>query len=331
MGKIWFFKMYVCPFECLALSLANGQLKNLYKTSSVYRKKALCKETYGRLKNHCKLNSVYGNKALHKKTYGHLKYQYKLNSVYSKQLIRQEILRTSELPHYPEQRLRVDQTQHVNRRQTSMRQGLYLEAFRYDPTKDNWLHPKAAIGKNGRSTEVCDTYREEYIKLGLLEDYQYWDSALQEASLARFPPQLWGLFALIITTCAHSNPSSLWGKSKDRFCEDIFHQKQRENPDIDLHYAFQIYKETLILLEDKCLSICGKILLQFRLPVPTRQAYNTLDRDLLRESNYDINILQHMVEINKSRLTEKQGTAYEAVINFIAKGNGGIIFIDAPG
>ncbi|GBM85998.1 hypothetical protein AVEN_147102-1 [Araneus ventricosus] len=63
------------------------------------------------------------------------------------QRIRQEILRTSELPDYREQRLCVYRSQHVNRRQTSMRQVLYLEAFRYDPTKDYWLHSKAAIGK----------------------------------------------------------------------------------------------------------------------------------------------------------------------------------------
>ncbi|GBN43653.1 hypothetical protein AVEN_262632-1 [Araneus ventricosus] len=63
------------------------------------------------------------------------------------QRIRHENLRTSELPDYREQRLRVDRLQNVNRRQRSMRQGFYLEAFRYDPTKDYWLHPKAAIGK----------------------------------------------------------------------------------------------------------------------------------------------------------------------------------------
>ncbi|GBN33542.1 hypothetical protein AVEN_26350-1 [Araneus ventricosus] len=27
MGKIWFFQMYACPFECLALSLANANFK----------------------------------------------------------------------------------------------------------------------------------------------------------------------------------------------------------------------------------------------------------------------------------------------------------------
>ncbi|GBM71796.1 hypothetical protein AVEN_98404-1 [Araneus ventricosus] len=63
--------------------------------------------------------------------------------------------------------------------------------------------------------------------------------------------------------------------------EDILHQKQTENPDIDLHYIPQIDNETLILLEYKWLSICGKTLFQLGLPVPTRQAHHTLDRDLL--------------------------------------------------
>ncbi|GBM00871.1 hypothetical protein AVEN_257377-1 [Araneus ventricosus] len=126
-----------------------------------------------------------------------------------------------------------------------------------------------------------------------------------------------------------NKPSSLCQKYKERLREDILHQKQRENP--DLHYVPQIYNETLTLLEDKCLSICGKTLLQLGLPVPTRQAHHTLDRDLLREANYYINILQHMVETNKPLLTEDQRTAYEAVRNLIAEGKGGILFLDTSG
>ncbi|GBN97431.1 hypothetical protein AVEN_186287-1 [Araneus ventricosus] len=119
------------------------------------------------------------------------------------------------------------------------------------------------------------------------------------------PPQLLCLFALIFTTCALLNPSSLWGKSKDRFSEDIFHEKQGENPDIVLHYVPQIYKETFILLEGSCLSVCGKIFLQFGLPVPTRQEHHTLNRDLLRETNYDISILQHMEEKKSTSIFDR--------------------------
>ncbi|GBO22507.1 hypothetical protein AVEN_245311-1 [Araneus ventricosus] len=126
-------------------------------------------------------------------------------------------------------------------------------------------------------------------------------------------------------------PQAFGKNSKDRFSEDVFHLKQRENPDIDLHYVLQIYNETLIVLENKCLSICGRMLLQFGLPVPTRKAHKTLDRGLIRETNYDKNILHHMVETNKPRLTGDQRTAYEAVMNFIAEGNGGILFLDALG
>ncbi|GBL88657.1 hypothetical protein AVEN_195646-1 [Araneus ventricosus] len=132
-------------------------------------------------------------------------------------------------------------------------------------------------------------------------------------------------------SCTPSHSSRLWEKYKDRFSEDVRHKKQRENPDIDLHYVPQIYKETLILLDDKCLSIFGKMLVLSGLPVPTRQAHNTLDRDLLRETNDDINILQHVMETNKLRLTENQLMAYEAVMNFIAEGNNGFLFFDAPG
>ncbi|GBM26753.1 hypothetical protein AVEN_175904-1 [Araneus ventricosus] len=89
-------------------------------------------------------------------------------------------------------------------------------------------------------------------------------------------------------------------------------------------------RDIIIQKKDKCLSICGKALLQLGLPVPTRQAHHTLDRDLLREANYDINILQNMVQTNKPRLTEDQRTAYEAVMNLIAEGNGNILFLDAP-
>ncbi|GBM71832.1 hypothetical protein AVEN_159952-1 [Araneus ventricosus] len=87
----------------------------------------------------------------------------------------------------------------------------------------------------------------------------------------------------------------------------------------------------LDICSHNCLSICGKTLLQLLLPFPTSQEHHTLDRDLLREANYYINILQYMVEANKPRLTEDHRTAYEAVINLIAEGNGGILFLDAPG
>ncbi|GBM12889.1 hypothetical protein AVEN_114968-1 [Araneus ventricosus] len=86
--------------------------------------------------------------------------------------------------------------------------------------------------------QVCESYREACLKLGLLEDDQRWNSTLQEASVTHFSSQL-----------------------------RVLHQKRRENPDIDLNY---LSYETLILLEDKCLSICEKTLLQLRLNVPTK-------------------------------------------------------------
>ncbi|GBM54077.1 hypothetical protein AVEN_247691-1 [Araneus ventricosus] len=141
--------------------------------------------------------------------------------------------------------------------------------------------------------QASETYREACIKLGLLEGDQHWDSTLQEASVTRFPPQLRDLFAIIMRIFKSLRPLT---KCKERLSEDILHQKQRANPDIDLQRNS---------FEDKCLSICGKTFLQLGLLVPTRQAYHTLDRDLLRKANNDINNLQHMVETKKNLDSQK--------------------------
>ncbi|GBM02391.1 hypothetical protein AVEN_63329-1, partial [Araneus ventricosus] len=132
-----------------------GHLNNLYKLSSVYRNNALDKAIYENLKNLLRFNRVYGKNALDKKTYGHLKDQSKKKQRLQQQRTRQEILRTPELPDNREQRLCVDRSQHVSLRQTSMRKGLYLKAFRYDPTKDYWIHPKAAICKMNIIYKYC--------------------------------------------------------------------------------------------------------------------------------------------------------------------------------
>ncbi|GBM12888.1 hypothetical protein AVEN_114967-1 [Araneus ventricosus] len=83
------------------------------------------------------------------------------------QRVRRENLRTSEVPDYRDKRLCVDRSQHINKRQTSMRLGLYLEAFRYDPTKDYWLHPKAAIRKMNVICKYCRAKKFMCEKLGM--------------------------------------------------------------------------------------------------------------------------------------------------------------------
>ncbi|XP_036322228.1 uncharacterized protein LOC118736245 [Rhagoletis pomonella] len=55
----------------------------------------------------------------------------------------------------------------------------------------------------------CQTYREACFKLGLLGNDQNWNTTLTEASLTCHPKQIRTLFAIILTTCAPSNPRQL--------------------------------------------------------------------------------------------------------------------------
>jgi hypothetical protein len=57
--------------------------------------------------------------------------------------------------------------------------------------------------------EECQTFREACQKLGLLENDQHWDITMSEILLSCFPPQLRGLFAIILKTCETSNPKTL--------------------------------------------------------------------------------------------------------------------------
>lgn len=72
--------------------------------------------------------------------------------------------------------------------------------------------------------EVCETYREACYRLGLLENDKHWDTTLTEASTTCNPHQIRTLFAIILTTCAPSDPKTLWENHKESISEDILQQ-----------------------------------------------------------------------------------------------------------
>ncbi|XP_031634678.1 uncharacterized protein LOC116347980 [Contarinia nasturtii] len=175
------------------------------------------------------------------------------------------------------------------------------------------------------------TYREVCLELGLLENDQHWDTTLTEASLSSHPKQIRMLFAIILTTCAPSDPKGLWEKHKESISEDILRQARRANPDLAIQFSEEMFNEALILLEDVCMSINNKSLCQLGLPSPTRNTNNIYDHDLLREKQYDVVKLRTYVEAKKRLLTEDQKHAYTTILQQVERDNGGIFFLDAPG
>ncbi|XP_063901249.1 uncharacterized protein LOC135120859 [Zophobas morio] len=93
--------------------------------------------------------------------------------------------------------------------------------------------------------QECETYREACFKLGLLENDQHWDNTLAEASETCHAHQIRTLFAIILTTCAPSDPKGLWEKHKESMSEDILLRARRNNPGLDVQYSEDIFNEAV--------------------------------------------------------------------------------------
>ena len=54
----------------------------------------------------------------------------------------------------------------------------------------------------------------------------------------RSPWMLQNLFAIMLQTCAMSNPQQLWDNHKENLAEDILHQAQVQSPQLELDYRW---------------------------------------------------------------------------------------------
>jgi len=140
------------------------------------------------------------------------------------------------------------------------------------------------------------------------------------------------LFAIILTNCVVSNPKELWDKHKEDLSEDILHRLHQQNPDLELHYTQEIFNQALCLLEDLTLAMTGKLLKFCGMPEPQRmEGNNQLCREMLRETSYDEKLLAEHVRVSEPRLMADQRVAYFTILEAVAREQGGIFFLDAPG
>uniref|UniRef100_T1HTZ7 ATP-dependent DNA helicase n=1 Tax=Rhodnius prolixus TaxID=13249 RepID=T1HTZ7_RHOPR len=64
---------------------------------------------------------------------------------------------------------------------------------------------------------------------------------------------------------------------------------------------------------------------------PNRSGNDIFDRDIQRETHFDVHELQTFVRINLPKLVSEQRTAYDTIITVISNKSCGIYFLDAPG
>ncbi|XP_026482511.1 uncharacterized protein LOC113389708 [Ctenocephalides felis] len=104
---------------------------------------------------------------------------------------------------------------------------------------------------------------------------------------------------------------------------------QTNNPDIQI--TDKIYNEGLILIENQCLTIANKLLIEVGMIAPNRSMHDAFNQELNRELQYNVDTLQEFVRINVPLLNEQQKQVYETLMQAVANNTGGLFFLDAPG
>ncbi|XP_050058802.1 uncharacterized protein LOC126550758 [Aphis gossypii] len=179
--------------------------------------------------------------------------------------------------------------------------------------------------------ELCVSYREACQRLQLLENDAHWDQTLNDAVISSHAHQIRTLFSIIISTCFPSSPIDLWIKYKDYMCDDILYQIQNRMGNPNIQISEEIYNEALISIEDMCLIMSNKLLIQLGLTAPNRPMHDAFNQELHRERLYDLNDLKELIQTNLPLLNEQQKYVFETLMKVTNDETGGIYFLDAPG
>ncbi|XP_049309863.1 uncharacterized protein LOC125777862 [Bactrocera dorsalis] len=109
--------------------------------------------------------------------------------------------------------------------------------------------------------------------------------------------------------------------------DDIMHRLQEQNPKVT--YSNLIYNDGLTKIEDQVKTISGKDLSQYGMNRPQRT--EEISSDLIRELDYDTASLQQQLTEYVSRLNPEQRLVFDNVVKKFEDGEGGLLFLDAPG
>ena len=84
-------------------------------------------------------------------------------------------------------------------------------------------------------------------------------------------------------------------------------------------------------LQDKLYSMGDRQLSSYGLPQPQAVDLQRLSQEYFREINYSVVEQEAYLQSNEPLLTEDQRDVYNYLCGLIERGEGGIVFLDAPG
>lgn len=177
---------------------------------------------------------------------------------------------------------------------------------------------------------VHPTFQTACKALGLLENDEHWHAALSEAALCQSPHMIRELFTIMLVFCQVSDPLSLWDAFKEHLSEDFKRQIEMQvEGDID-HLTDEVFNKCLIEIEEASLGLGGLSLKEYGLPQPSR-SLALENRELVKETSYDVISLEGLVMSNYDSLTDEQRSVYEQIVRSANASEGQIFFLDAPG
>lgn len=117
----------------------------------------------------------------------------------------------------------------------------------------------------------------------MLENDDHWDQTLNDAVISSSAQQIRTLFSIIICTCYPSKPIDLWIKYKDHMCDDILYQIRNRMGNLNIQISEKIFNEALISIEDMCLMMSNKLLIQLGLIAPNRPMHDVFNQEMHRK------------------------------------------------
>lgn len=111
--------------------------------------------------------------------------------------------------------------------------------------------------------------------------------------------------------------------------EDILYNAKKT--DSSLSFNNSIFNESLMAIEDICITINNKALNELGMAMVNRNHNYERNRDYMREKTYNQEDLRIFVTENEQLLNDDQKRVYTTIMNELNQNNGGLYFLDAPG
>lgn len=121
----------------------------------------------------------------------------------------------------------------------------------------------------------------------------------------------------------------MWDKHKDAMSDDILHCMRLKQSNMDIPFSNDIYNESLIRIEKKCIQINNKHINQLGLKAPNYS--NGRESQFSRYQKFNVEDLKIYVQKHKQLLNFDQKFVFETIMKNFNNNFGGIFFLDAPG